>query len=170
MLPLQKNIVFGAVAACALSLFALSSDAEELSAPNGPVILVVSGDIDKTTDGAVAKFDRDALASLGSQTVLTHTTWTDGRQRFDGTRISDILERVGANGTKVEAVALNDYRVELDVSELKEYPVILAAEMNGKPLSVRDKGPLWVVYPKDQHPLVSEDHKWIWQVRELHVK
>jgi hypothetical protein len=40
-------------------------------------------------------------------------------------------------------------------------------------MPVRDKGPLWVIYPLDDHPEIDgqETHaKMIWQVRRLDVE
>lgn len=162
--------LFGAGFAGLMVVFAGAAQANELAAPDGPVILVVSGDIARTTDGKKAKFDRETLQALGTHNLTTSTTWTDGPQNFEGPRLSAVLDAVGAEGNTLEAVALNNYSVELEVDELRRYPVLLASRMNGKTLSVRDKGPLWIVYPRDQYPQVSQDHKWIWQVKELRIK
>ncbi len=44
--------------------------------------------------------------------------------------------------------------------------------MNGKPMRVRDKGPLWLVYPRDQRAELQNavmDERWIWQLFEITV-
>jgi hypothetical protein len=51
--------------------------------------------------------------------------------------------------------------------------VILAYRMNGEALRVRDKGPLWVVYPQDDFRALRTKEvqgKWAWQVKEIRVK
>ncbi len=47
---------------------------------------------------------------------------------------------------------------------------VLATRMNGKPIPIRDKGPVWLVFPSAERPdLASADkaHMWIWQVDEI---
>ena len=51
--------------------------------------------------------------------------------------------------------------------------VLLAYRMNGELMRVRDKGPLWIVYPQDQFPELRSKEiqsKWVWQIKELRVK
>lgn len=53
------------------------------------------------------------------------------------------------------------------------YPVILAYRMNGELLRIRDKGPLWVIYPQDDFPDLKTKQtqaKWVWQVKEIQFK
>jgi hypothetical protein len=45
--------------------------------------------------------------------------------------------------------------------------------MNGAPMSVRDKGPLWIVYPMDDHDGLKTpetEAKMIWQLRDIAVQ
>jgi hypothetical protein len=45
--------------------------------------------------------------------------------------------------------------------------------MNGEYLEIRDKGPIWIVYPRDQFSELRNsmvDKKWVWQLSELEVK
>jgi len=47
--------------------------------------------------------------------------------------------------------AVNDYSVTVPFSDLEKYEVVLATEMNGERLSVRNRGPIWLMYPLDGH-------------------
>ena len=47
----------------------------------------------------------------------------------------------------ISAVAINDYSVDIPVSDAEEGGPIIAYAMDGQPMSRRDKGPLWVIYP-----------------------
>ena len=45
--------------------------------------------------------------------------------------------------------------------------------MDGEELRVRDKGPLWIVYPRDDFPELDNRlirSRWVWQVKELMVR
>ena len=56
----------------------------ELSAPAGEALLIVSGDISQTNVGATAVFDRDMLVEMGATEITTATIWTEGVQTFAG--------------------------------------------------------------------------------------
>jgi hypothetical protein len=113
------------------------------------------------------------LESLPQETVATVTPWTDGQTTFTGPLARAVLNLVGAAGTRVEAVALNDYGVVIPTGDFEDYRVILAMLMNGKPMGVRDKGPLWVIYPWSEHPELQTDvvhGRSIWQLKAMNVR
>jgi hypothetical protein len=62
------------------------------------------------------------------------------------------MEAVGAAGTEVGAFALNEYQQTIPISDFASYDVLLAFRMNGRPMRLRDKGPIWIVYPWSDHP------------------
>ncbi len=147
--------------------------AEPLDAPADQPILTVSGVISVTNAGETAVFDRAMLESLSPVTVETSTIWTDGVQSFTGVPLKTILDRLGAEGTMIAASALNDYTVEIPVSDAVEGGPILAFAQNGNPLSVRDKGPLWLIYPYDSNAGYQTEviyARSIWQLARMEVK
>lgn len=54
--------------------------------------------------------------------------------------------------TVVKITAPNDYTTVIPLSDFKKYNVILALKVNGEYMRIRDKGPLFVVYPYDSLP------------------
>lgn len=147
--------------------------AEGLTRPTGRVILSVSGDIANTNAGDRADFDRDMLEAIGLTELRTSTHWTEGVQTFEGVLARDLLAAVDARGQTAKAIALDDYSVEIPLSDFQAYAVLLALKMNGKYMRVRERGPLWIVYPRDDHKeLVGKDvdAKWLWQLRKLEIK
>ena len=146
---------------------------EALPPPEGPVILEISGAIEKTNGMNKARFDHKMLEVIGFSELQTSTPWTEGVPVFNGVLISKLLDFVGVQGDTVLAIALNDYKVEIPVSDFRNYPVILASSMNGVRLKVRDKGPLWIIYPVDQYQELKNQEtqfKWVWQLKELRVQ
>ncbi|MEL6279399.1 MAG: molybdopterin-dependent oxidoreductase [Pseudomonadota bacterium] len=113
----------------------------------------------------VTRSDLEAMAQVE---VSTTTEWTDGVTRFVGPKIRDVLERAGLDeANAVRAIAANDYAVEIPVADLLTYDAILAMRMNGEPLSLRNKGPLWIVFPRDEHEALADpvfNTYWIWQL------
>lgn len=163
-----------AIAATLLTVSATTAQTlEPLAQPSGPVILTVSGNVEVTNGEAGAAFDREMLYAIGVSEITTSTPWTDGPQVFSGVLARDVLARVGAEGTLVLASALNDYTVELPFEDFTQYDVILATEMNGEEMRVSDKGPIWIVYPRDGEPALQDRRlhdRWVWQLKALEVQ
>jgi hypothetical protein len=161
---------------CAVAaVFGPSGDtaAQRLAEPSGRVILEVSGKVSSTNAPGRARFDLKALEALGITKLTTSTPWTEGKKVFEGIRVSDLLKAVGADGTTITPVALNDYKLDIPREDFDKYPVILAYRMDGEELRVRDKGPLWIVYPRDDFPELDNRlirSRWVWQVKELMVR
>ena len=152
---------------------AIAETPAALERPQGRVLLTVTGEIARSNVAGRAELDRAMLEALGVRKLVTSTPWTDGTPVFRGVLLQDLLDHLGAKGAAVQALALNDYRCEIARSEFENYPVLIAFEMNGKPLSVRDKGPLWIVYPLDQFAELRNretERKMIWQLMQLAVE
>lgn len=146
---------------------------EALAPPQGPAILTVEGNIAVTNGEGVAAFDRDMFLGLGATKVTTTTPWTDGPHVFSGVLARTVFEKVGAEGTVVLASALNDYTVEIPMSDFQDYDVLLATEMDGEQMQVSDKGPIWIVYPRDDEPALQDrrvNERWVWQLKALRVQ
>lgn len=133
------------------------------------VILQVTGQ----TGSEPVEFDREALQALPQVTIETSTVVTDGKHSFTGVLMRDLLEHVKAEGEQVIATALNDYVVEIPKADFDDFDVIVAYSMDGKPLRRNDKGPLWIVYPRDDHEVLQDiryDYRWVWQLSRLEVQ
>jgi hypothetical protein len=149
-----------------------ASDAT-LTAPTGDVVLTVSGAVSNSNVDGTAQFDMDMLEAMPATEFTTETIWTEGQQTFRGVSLHDFLETVGATGNALSAQAINDYAVTVPISDAVEGGPIIAYELNGSPMSRRDKGPLWIVYPYDS----SADYRTeviysrsIWQLDRITVE
>ena len=84
-----------------------------------------------------------------------------------------LLDAVGAQGQTLQMVALNDYAVNVPVSDAREFGPLLATHIDGKVLGVRDKGPLFLIYPFDAKPETRADQYYgrsIWQITRITVQ
>lgn len=152
---------------------AIAASAEALPVPRQDVVLTVEGRIGVTNTPEGAAFDLAMLESLDPVEFKTTTIWTEGPQSFRGVPLSRLISELRAEGTIILASALNDYTVEIPVTDAVEGGPILAFEQNGERLSVRDKGPLWIVYPYDSTPdyqTVVIYARSIWQVAHLEFR
>jgi hypothetical protein len=169
---LLRALAGAALGAVALALVP-AAEAGTLPPPSGKVILKITGQVANRNTADGAEFDLEMLEGLGVAEVVTHTPWTKGERRFSGITMKRLLEAVGASGETVKAVALNDYSIEIPSSDFASYDALVATRIDGKPLRVRDKGPLWVVYPWSSHPEIDniEYHgRSIWQVKQFEVR
>jgi hypothetical protein len=154
----------------AAGLAARPALASGLPTPQGKPILTVSGRIDVRNDGDVARFDRPMLEALGTQGFVTSTPWYKGPTRFDGVPMRTLLRAVKASGECVVAIALNDYTTEIPVADFERYDVLLALKRDGEYMPVRDKGPLFIVYPFDSSPELQAQkfyNRSAWQLAQL---
>lgn len=147
--------------------------ADGLMPPKGRTILTISGKISETNDGRKADFDREMLQAFRMHKMSVTTSWTDGLQEFSGVLMSDLMKAVGAQGKSVEAVSLNGNTYSIPVEDFSRYQVILAMKLGGKFLRIRDKGPLWIIYPLDKFTdteKIAIEPRMVWQLRRLIVK
>lgn len=159
----------------ALAILPLSTAtlADGLPAPTGDVVLEVTGKIANTNKDGAAVFDMAMLAALPQRTTITTSPWYDGKQTFAGPLGWALLNQVGATGTTLKVTALNDYVSEIPVGDFKDYKVILATSLNGEPMSVRDKGPIFIIYPFDEEPSLNNETYYgrsAWQVKSIEVE
>ena len=145
-----------------------------LDAPTGKVLLTISGTLANPNDHGAASFDLALLQTLPQHSFSTRTPWYAQPRRFSGVLLRDLLASVGAPaGATLKAVALNDYRVDIPTDDLMRHGAMLAYLLDDKPMSVREKGPLVIIYPFDDQPeLRTPVHysRAIWQLRSLEVK
>ncbi len=147
--------------------------AEDLPAPTGDVILTITGNIANTNDGDAAKFDRAMLEGLGMVEISTSSPWYDGVKTFEGVPARTLMDLVGAEGTTINAVALNDYETEIPLADTQETDMIFALKIDGQEMEVRDKGPIFVIYPYDSSPEFQSQTYYsrsAWQVTRLTVE
>lgn len=147
--------------------------ADLLPSPSGQIILTIDGNIANTTDGSAAQFDRAQLEALGLRELSTSNPFVEGLQHYEGILFSDLLDLVGAEGSTVVATALDGYSIDIPIEDVRAFPIIVAIKWNGKIMRVRNKGPLWIVYPVDQYEdLQSETYsaRSIWQLSHLTIK
>ena len=123
-------------------------------------------------DGETQTFDRAALEALGTVKIETTTIWTDGMQVFEGVSLAQLVQEIGVQDGKLLVTAINDYAVEIPLSDAVENGPILAMLMNGAEMSVRDKGPLWIIYPYDTDANYRTEviySRSIWQLDRIEV-
>jgi hypothetical protein len=144
-----------------------------LAPAKGRVVLTVRGKIGRHNSPEAADFDMDMLAALPQHRFVTRTPWDKQAREFTGPLLRDVLAAAGASGKTVLAVALNDYKVEIPTEDADQYEVIVARLIDGQPMRVRDRGPLFIIYPYDRDEQLRSDRYFkrsAWQLRILDVQ
>lgn len=169
---LTSALALALVSTLSLALSASVSGAGSLPEPSGEVLLTVSGGIANANAGDAAVFDRAMLEGLGTVSFTTTTIWTDGASIYVGVPLRAVLDAVDARGTVLTAQAINDYSVTFPLDEVGADTPILALLRDGVPMSVRDKGPLWILYPFDANEAYRTEiilGRSVWQLDRLRI-
>nr|WP_245635155.1 molybdopterin-dependent oxidoreductase [Marinobacterium profundum] len=147
--------------------------ADTLPQPSGPVILTVEGALSNTNGNGVARFDREMLEDLSLHHTRTDTPWTEGIVDFEGPLGRRVLDFVGAKGETLIVTALNDYSTEVPLADFYSYDVILALKMDGQYIRIRDKGPIFIIYPFAEFPALQTEiihNRSVWQLKSIRVQ
>lgn len=154
------------------SLF-LPLAANALDMPTERAILTISGKIAEKNAGDKARFDMKMIEALPQHSFTTTTPWYDRPIKFTGPLLSDVLAAVKASGTTISAFAINDYKISIPVEDTHRFPLIMARLIDDKPIPVREKGPLFVVYPFDSSVELRNSvyyERSIWQLKALDIQ
>lgn len=113
------------------------------------------------------------LRQMNQATIRTKTPWIGQVASFEGVLVRDLLAAARVAGKSIRVRALNDYAIEIPIEDIAKYDVILATRLDGRPMSVRDKGPYWIMYPFDAHAELRTDRFYeraIWQVKTMEIR
>ncbi|MFM5717978.1 hypothetical protein [Aeromonas caviae] len=117
--------------------------------------------------------DEAALAALPQVEFETATPWTLGTHRYRGPTLNSVLAAQQVDSASaIDVAALNGYQQRVDLSLFAKVPLTLVRYQDDKPLTRRNKGPLWLLVPLSAHPDmdVSAIHNnMVWQVIRIEV-
>jgi hypothetical protein len=146
--------------------------ASALDKPTQPVVLTLSGRVRMPNQADGAHFDMPMLEAMAQSSFTTATPWWTQPRKFTGPLLRDVLAAAGAQGTTLRARALNDYRVDIPFDDAQRHDMIVARLLDDKPMAVRDKGPLFIIYPFDARPELRNAvyfSRSAWQLRAIEV-
>jgi hypothetical protein len=158
------------IAAIAISMNFSASHAADLAAPTDAVALTVFGMVATKNAPEGATLDLKMLAAMPATTFKTSTVWTEGVNEYTGVSLAELVDSLGITGTMLHLYAINDYMVEVPLTDAVENGPIVAYLSNGTEMSVRDKGPLWLIYPFDDNNAYQTDvifARSIWQLNRI---
>jgi len=164
----RRNLLLAAGAwACANA-----ASGQTLAVPSGPVLLTMRGKLKRTNQGDSATFDMAMLEAAMQHSFSTKTPWFKDARKFTGPLLRDVLAMAGASGSTLRVGALNDYRIDVPADDARRFDVTLARLIDDRPITVREKGPLFMIYPFDsdaalRNPLYYS--RSVWQLKTIDV-
>jgi len=126
------------------------------------------------TDGAESiVLGRSELEAFPQSTVVTSSPYFDGEETFSGPTLTRVLEPLDVSGERnVTLKALNDYTVTGPLREILSLDAIVATRRNTKIMSVRDRGPFWIILPLSTRPELDDEnfHRYmVWQLNGIEL-
>ncbi len=141
----------------------------------GPTVLTVEGKISQTNADNALKFDMETLESIGVVEYKVTDPFAKKSILYSGVLLSQLLQVAGAdkNATTLTLWALDDYSVDMKISDSERWPVLIATKANGAYMPLDQKGPLVSVFPFDNFPEIDHltyDNQWLWALAKITVK
>ena len=143
---------------------------QKVAAPNGEVVLTVSGDIGARNKGRTLQLDLDSLEQMRQVRLEAAEPFLKRRVTFEGVLLADLLAVAGVpdSASKVSLTALDDYKVDFTLADVRSSQMLLATKADGKHMPVDRSGPIRIVFP-DSSSLGRNPDLWIWSVSTMKV-
>ena len=135
--------------------------------------LLTLGCLQMAAAGSLPKPQGTPILTISGSIRNSNAAWFDGKVTFEGVLLDKLMEMVGAEGKTVTAVALNDYVTTIPMEDFGRFGVLLSLKRDGQYMTVRDKGPLFIVYPYDDNTeLQSQTYygRSAWQLARLIIE
>lgn len=137
-------------------------------AQSAAVVLTVND----AKSGRVVQFTDDDLMALPQRSFDTGTLWTKGVHSFSGPTLKSVLEAAGVASAELKLSAINNYSVSFPAEWIEDEVPIIANRIDGEPFPVREKGPLWLVFPYDSERRFKSEDVYslsVWQLKQIDV-
>lgn len=143
---------------------------QKISVPQGEVVLTLTGDIGTANKGSKLELDLASLEKMRRVRVEAAEPFLKRRVMFEGVLLSDLLAVAGvpSSASKVSMTALDDYKVDFKLDDVRSSQMLLATKADGKHMPVDRSGPIRIVFP-DSSSLGRNPDLWIWSVASMKV-
>jgi hypothetical protein len=119
-------------------------------APFHPVIDQMMGKHGISFDKAY-ELDAAALRAMPAVTIAPTLEYDGKPHTLHGPLLATVLQAAGVSGpAQLGLRAVDGYRVGISVADATTYRMILATEIDGRPLALGGFGPQWAVYDADR--------------------
>jgi hypothetical protein len=139
---------------------------QPVARPRGEVILTMSGQIATHNRGRKLVLDLGSLERMRTVRLETTEPFLKRRVRFDGVMLA--VAGVPSSASKLHITALDDYKVDFTLDDVRSSQMLLATKADGKRMPIDRAGPIRVVFP-DGSSLGRNPDLWIWSVSTMQV-
>jgi hypothetical protein len=143
---------------------------DRIAPPRGEVVLTISGEIGAHNQGKKLVFDLASLEKMRTVRMQTSEPFLKRKVTFEGVLLTDLLAVAGVppSASKVDLTALDDYKVDFSVDDVRSSQMLLATKADGKRMPVDKAGPIRIVFP-DSSSLGRNPDLWIWSVSTMRL-
>lgn len=132
-------------------------------------------EVHKKNSDVVFQVTRSVADKMTAHEFKAYLPGGEGKvQVAKGPLVRDILAAAGITaGERIWVKALDGYELDLPFSDAQNFDMIAATSVDGKVLSVRDRGPAWIVYPNIDKPELNDalyEARSVWQLKELTIE
>jgi hypothetical protein len=124
------------------------------------------------TEGRSVSFSYDDLLELPQTEFHTGTIWTSEVNGYSGPSLAAVLDAAKMPYADMRIYAINDYNIDFPAEKIAADAPILTIQVNGEPFSVREKGPIWLLFPFDDHDDYRTEDNFalsVWQLLQIDV-
>jgi len=129
--------------------------------------------VSSTSESINATFTQQQLMQLPQHEIKTNLPWTEDSHTYSGPRLEDVLTSLEAKGEWLTLRALDYYSVSVNINKIKKFNPILALKKDDKLLTVRSKGPIWLILPVDSYPELNAalyNDYMVWHLVKIDVE
>jgi hypothetical protein len=169
----NRRLFMGTAALASVAWPSLSAAQSAPHGARGPVLLTVSGAINRSNRGPLdplldqmmvrqkvsfdraRAFDFGALTSLPAVTIKPTLEYDNKRHTLRGPLLLDVMKDCGVKVTAKTAFflrAVDGYAAQVSAADATKYRFIVATHLDGQPMTLGGLGPLWAVYDADRYP------------------
>jgi hypothetical protein len=143
---------------------------QTVAAPREEVVLELSGAIGAHNKGQKLALDLASLEKMRTVRLEATEPYLKKKLSFQGVMLSDLLAvaDVPDSATKLHVTALDDYKVDFSLADVRSSRMMLATRTDGKHMPVERAGPIRIVFPDDSS-LGRNPGLWIWSISTMRV-
>lgn len=146
---------------------------EAIPLPSGELILTVSGEIRVTNRDDQLLLDLQTIEKMGLVKYTVHDPWLDEEVTYTGVLMSDLLNFAGLSdaATVISLHALDNYETKITISDIQEWPILLATQTDGEYMTIENSGPTRIIFPYDTYPdLAPARDMSIWNLDRMEIR
>lgn len=128
---------------CSIVLFNTQANAQSKAKNSVPPLVLI------LQDGTQYDLYTKHLFELSKQEFDATTPWISEKHLFRGVTLYDLIKKYSKTQPRaLRLTALNGYVIEMPKKEWTDYHVLMATQVDGEPIPIRDKGPITIVYAR----------------------